>query len=116
MRLVGIEEPEAALHPAAAGALMNALREAATHTQVVVTTHNPDLLDQLDPESDALLAVHSKQGTTEIGAVDAASREAIRKHLYTAGELLRMDQLDIDPQDLTRQSQMTMFESNGELP
>jgi predicted ATPase len=48
VRFIGIEEPEAALHPAALAALMDALREAAEQTQVVVTTHSPDLLDLLD--------------------------------------------------------------------
>jgi predicted ATPase len=114
--LVGIEEPETALHPAAAGALMDALREAVSHTQVVVTTHSPELLDQVNPEEDTVLAVQSQQGNTEIGPVDPASHEAIKSHLYTPGELLRMDQLSIDAADLERQKQMQMFESNGELP
>lgn len=114
VRLVGIEEPETALHPAASGALMDALREAARHTQILVTTHSPDLLDQVDPETDHLLAVQVRQGDTEIGPVDAASRDAINKHLYTAGELLRMDQLEPDQKDLERQEQMRMFEDARE--
>jgi predicted ATPase len=91
VRLIGIEEPETALHPAAAGALMDSLKEAAEHTQIIVTTHSPDLLDQID--SKGLLIVLSQQGTTQIGRADKASRDAIEKHLYTPGELLRMDQL-----------------------
>ena len=116
VRLVGIEEPETALHPAAAGALMDALREASVRTQVLVTTHSPELVDQIDPEKDKLLAVQSTQGSTEIGPVDAACREAIRDHLYSAGELLRMDQLQIDPDDLERQKQMEMFRPVEEIP
>lgn len=108
--LVGIEEPETALHPAAAGTLMDALREAAARTQVVVTTHSTDLLDQVDPDTDGLLAVVSRQGNTRIAPVDAASVQAIREHLYTPGELLRMDQLGPDEQELQRQEQMTLFE------
>lgn len=102
--LVGIEEPESALHPAATGALVEALREAATRTQVIVTTHSPDLLDQTRTESDRLLAVQSDEGETQIAPLDAASRETIRDHLYTAGELLRMDQLRPDAEDLKRQA------------
>ena len=41
--LVGIEEPESALHPAAAGVLLDALREAADETQIIITSHSPDL-------------------------------------------------------------------------
>lgn len=96
VRLVGIEEPETALHPAAAQALMDSLREAAQHTQVVITTHSPDLLDHFEPDSDSLLVVQSNQGTTEIGPADTASLDAIKSHLYTPGELLRMDQLQPD--------------------
>ncbi len=95
--LVGIEEPETARHPAAAGALMDALREAATHTQIVVTSHSPDLLDQIDVDHDHLLVVVSQEGKTGVAPVDAASLESIREHLYTPGELLRLDQLDPDP-------------------
>lgn len=94
--LVGIEEPEVALHPAAVGALLEALREASTSTQVIVTTHSPDLLDSADMESELLLAVHSEKGATQIAPVDEASREAVRKGLYTPGELLRMGQLEPD--------------------
>jgi predicted ATPase len=113
VRLVGIEEPETALHPAASGALMDALREASVHTQILVTTHSPDLLDRLESDNDIdrLLVCRSRDGDTEIGPIDPASSEAIKDHLYSAGELLRMDQLEPDPADRQRQKQMTMFET-----
>jgi predicted ATPase len=108
VRLVGIEEPETALHPAAAGALMDSLREAATNTQVLLTSHSPDLLDNFNPESDALLVVQGNQGATEIGPADPASVESIRNHLYSPGELLRMDQLKPDPEALRRQKVLVL--------
>jgi predicted ATPase len=94
--LVGIEEPEVALHPAAVGALLDALREASESTQVIVTTHSPDLLDFADPDKELLLAVYAEKGETQIAPVDEASRKAVRDRLYTPGELLRMDQLRPD--------------------
>lgn len=112
--LVGIEEPETALHPAAAGALMDSLQEAATRTQIVLTTHSPDLLDQLDPGTTELLVAQARQGTTEIASADAASLQSIRNHLYTAGELLRMDQLQPDSEDLRRQLEID-FGDEGDL-
>lgn len=112
VRLVGIEEPETALHPAAASALMDSLRGATDHTQVLLTTHSPDLLDQFDPDRDNLLVVASNQGTTELGPADPASTEAIRNHLYSAGELLRMDQLQPDIRDVTRQRELS-FDRRG---
>src|SRR5690606_13455125 len=96
VQLVGIEEPETALHPAAAGALMDSLREAAAETQVILTTHSPDLLDRFDPDEDTLFVVQASQGVTEIGPVDPASLDSLKNHLYSAGELLRMDQLQPD--------------------
>lgn len=91
--LVGLEEPETALHPAAAGILVDALREAAASTQIIVTTHSPDLLDRFDDSTDDLLVAHSVQGTTTIGPADPASLAAIKDHLFSPGDLLRMDQL-----------------------
>jgi len=95
--LVGIEEPEIALHPAAAGLLRDGLREASRSTQVIVTSHSGDLLDngELDPAS--ILAVYADKGSTHIAPLDAAGKTALRDRLYTPGELLRMDQLRPDP-------------------
>lgn len=107
--LVGIEEPETALHPAAAGILVDALREASARTQVIVTTHSPDLLDQLGPRDDTLLVVRLHEGVTEIAPPDVASVEAIRSELYSSGELLRMDQLEPSAKSISSQQQMTLF-------
>lgn len=108
-RLVGIEEPEIALHPAAAGVLADSLREASERAQVLVTSHSPDLLDSKDIPDSALLAVVSEHGETRIGPLDKAGRSVLRDHLYTAGELLRMDQLRPDP-DLSAPQQLTLFD------
>ncbi len=113
--LIGIEEPETALHPAAAGALMDALREAAAHTQVVATSHSPDLLDQIDVAHDAVLVVTAREGQTEIAPLDQASLEAIRSHLYSAGELLRQDQLAPDEDNLRQQQQLRLFDIEDDV-
>lgn len=110
IRLVGLEEPETALHPAAAGALMDALREASAQTQILITSHSPDLLDRIDPEPEKMLIVQSQDGDTQIAPADSASLRAIREHLYSPGDLLRMDQLEPDRADLQRQEQLQMFD------
>jgi predicted ATPase len=99
--LIGIEEPEVALHPAAAGVLIDALRDAQDYSQVLVTSHSPDLLDDEKIPDDAIRAVVADQGETRIGRLDTAGRSALRDRLYTAGELLRMDQLRPDPAEST---------------
>lgn len=94
--LVGIEEPEVALHPAAAGVLLDGLRDAADKTQVIITSHSPDLLDDKDLQVESILAVEAYDGRTSIAGVDEASRFALHKRLYTIGELLRLNQLHPD--------------------
>ncbi len=91
--LIGIEEPELALHPAALGVLLAALHEGARHCQMLVTSHSPDLLDNPDIPAEALLAADADAGMTQIGPIDAADREMLRKRLFTPGELLRKNQL-----------------------
>jgi predicted ATPase len=93
LTLTGLEEPEAGLHPAAAGVLFDSLVEASHFGQVVVTSHSPDLLNRDDIPEDAIKAVEMCEGHTIIGRVDDPGRSALRERLYTAGELLRMNQL-----------------------
>jgi predicted ATPase len=91
--LVALEEPETALHPAAAAVLRDALRDAAQTTQVLVTSHSPDLLDDRDIGEQQILAVVAEENITRLGPIDEGARSVLRRQLYTAGELLRIDQL-----------------------
>lgn len=91
--LVGIEEPEAALHPAAAGVLMDALKEASQFVQVVVTSHSADLLDDPDLEGSQIVAVGMESGRTLLTPLSEATRSILEDKLYTAGELLRRNQI-----------------------
>lgn len=108
--LIGIEEPETALHPAASAALREALDRASRTTQIIVTSHSPDLLDDASIEAQAILAVASDGGETRIAQLDPGSREALRDRLFSAGELLRLNQLLPDPADVQRQ-----HDAQGEL-
>lgn len=109
VRLVGIEEPETALHPAAAGLLRDCIFEASRNVQVVVTSHSADLLDDPDVSSDSILAVESRDGSTMIAPVDSAAREVLREQLYTVGELLRLDQLRPDLARVPSLRQLRLF-------
>jgi predicted ATPase len=108
---VGIEEPEVAVHPGAAGVLRDGLRTASRITQIAVTSHSPDLLDDKDIGDESILAVVNKNGETKIAPPDQAGRSAIRDRLYTVGELLRLNQLEPD-EELTERipaSQLDLF-------
>lgn len=91
--LVGIEEPETALHPAAAGVLFDALTEASQHVQVVATSQSADLLDREDLDLTTVQPVSMERGQTVIGNVDRASRQIVEKRLHTLGELMRGNQV-----------------------
>ena len=94
VRLLGIEEPELALHPAAAGVfLFDALTEASEHAQVLATSQSADLLDRDDLDLSTVRPVTMRDGLTIIGEIDGASREIAEKRLYTLGELMRGNQL-----------------------
>ena len=95
--LVGIEEPEIALHPGAVAVLLDSLRDAAHRTQVIVTTHSPDLLEDKHLDVESILAVEADNGNTVIAPVDDASKSVVRDRLFTVGELLRSNQLQPDP-------------------
>ncbi|MGA2114940.1 MAG: ATP-binding protein [Bryobacteraceae bacterium] len=109
--VVGIEEPEMALHPAAAGVLLDCLREAANSRQVIVTSHSPDLLDRSDIPVESILAVSAAEGRTFIGPVNEAGKRILQKRMRTPGELMRINQMEPDwsripdPSDL----QMRLF-------
>lgn len=102
--LVGIEEPETALHPAASSALREALFKASTHSQVIVTSHSPDLLDDRGLAVESILAVVSEAGETKIAPLDQGARKTLQDHLFSAGELLRLNQLAPDREILDQQA------------
>ncbi|RKG83141.1 AAA family ATPase [Corallococcus terminator] len=113
IHVVGIEEPEVALHPAAAGVLRDALRDASQYTQVIVTSHSPELLDDSSIEADEILSVVSEQGRSIIAQVDAETRSALKDRLYTVGELLKADQLPPDRQAVPQADQLKLWEHDA---
>ncbi|HZH78563.1 MAG TPA: AAA family ATPase [Archangium sp.] len=86
--LICIDEPELGLHPRVLPVLAGLLRQAATDTQLLVTTHSPYFLSQFSLEE---LAVMKK---VEGRAVFArpASNEALRQEIEElgSGELARL--------------------------
>jgi predicted ATPase len=111
--LVGIEEPETALHPAASAALRAALRTASRSTQIIVTSHSPDLLDDRELSVNDLLAVISEGGETYVAPLDEGSRTVMHDQLFSAGELLRLNQLAPDRKVLATQA-LTKVDLFGE--
>jgi predicted ATPase len=112
---VGIEEPEAAVHPGAAGVLRDALQVASNRTQILVTSHSPDLLDDEGIQEGSILTVENDKGKTIIGPMNDANKSVIRDRLYTVGELMRIGPLlrDDKTNEGAYENQRDLF---GELP
>ena len=91
--VLGIEEPEATIHPAACSVITDAIVEASRSKQVIITTHSPELIDHPSVGIENIRIVRSEDGDTTIRPADRASKEVIRKNLMTPGELLRRNQL-----------------------
>ena len=111
--LVGIEEPEITLHPGAIGILLGGFRDAADKTQIVITSHSPDLLDHKGLNTESILAVEAQDGNSVIAQVDKASKSVLRDQLFTTGELLRLNQLQPDAASAVRRadtSQLQLFD------
>lgn len=94
--LVAIEEPETALHPAAMHALVDALDEATGRTQILLTTHSTELLDNPTIRPENVRVVEMVNGETVITPVDDASVQIVKEGLNTLGRLEREDRLQLN--------------------
>ncbi len=85
--LICIEEPELALHPDAMPLLADLLKSASERTQLIVTTHSPDLVDQftIDPEN----VMVCERGFDNDTQLKRLSREELEDWLkdYRLGEI-----------------------------
>jgi predicted ATPase len=108
--LIAVEEPESTIHPAAAEILMDILLDGAERSQVLITTHSPDILDNKKLRDEQIVAVQSIAGVAHITPLTEVARDVIRQRLYTPGELLRQDEIRIDPAYATRAAeQLDLF-------
>ncbi|XXY89709.1 ATP-binding protein [Sorangium sp. So ce296] len=89
--LLGFEEPELGVHPGAISLLYDFLKEASTRSQILLTTHSPDLLD-LVPIDD-LRVVDRRAGATTLARVEERQRELVRKRLMSTSDLLHAEGL-----------------------
>jgi predicted ATPase len=104
--LILVEEPEASLHPAATGAVLDLLRHASKQMQVIVSTHSPEILDAKWIEDRHLRVVTWEKGATAVSKISEMSRKALQQHLMGAGELLRSEALEAG----------SLFEDVGQVP
>jgi predicted ATPase len=103
LQLIGIEEPEATIHPGALAVLVDTLKAASSRTQVVVTTHSPDILDLVPIES--VQCVRLVRGQTVVTPPSPAALAAARESLMSPGELMRANALQPDETELATAQQ-----------
>ena len=72
---------------------MNCCEAWSSDTQVIITTHSPEVLDFATSDDVIRVASWSK-GCTRLDEVTGAAKEALRQHLSSPGELFRMRILD----------------------
>jgi predicted ATPase len=89
--LLGLEEPELTIHPGALRVLVDFLRAAAQRSQLLVTTHSPDLLDHLKPEE--VRVVHRTPDGTTVNVMQHRQRAQVKKRLRSLGDVLRSEGL-----------------------
>ncbi len=89
--LLAIEEPELTIHTAAMRLIAELLVEATERYQVLITSHNRDLLNLFEAKS--ILVVERKNGITRIGPLDPEQREVIEKKLFGPGDLVKSEGL-----------------------
>ncbi len=94
--LVVIDEPELGLHPAWLSPLAEWLKSASERTQIVVTTHSPDLLDRFTDRLEDVTCLQY-DGSAHFFP-KRLSREALREKLeegWELGDLYRVGDPDI---------------------
>jgi predicted ATPase len=85
--VIGIEEPELTIHAGAIPLLFDLLQETRKRSQVVITTHSPELLDLLS--ADDVRIVERIGGISTVTSMDDEQRGAVKQGLLTLGEMVR---------------------------
>jgi predicted ATPase len=84
--LVLIEEPENGLHPSRISEIMHILRAVSKMTQVVLATHSPLVINEMEPHEVTLVTRTAHEGTKAILMKDT-KHFAARSKVYALGEL-----------------------------
>ena len=90
------EEPEKGIYPGALAVLAEYFRAATERgTQILLTTHSPELLKHFGP--DEIRVVEMEKYDTTIGEIAPEQRAALTERLLTTDELLTVDDARANP-------------------
>lgn len=91
--LIAIDEPETGLHPSMLPIVAEYAEDAASRTQVILTTHSAQLLDAFTKGAPATTVVKWVNGQTELHRLSDASLDYWLQH-YTLGSLQLSGELE----------------------
>jgi predicted ATPase len=90
-KFLALEEPELTVNAGVLAVLADAFKEVAQRTQLIVTSHSPNLVDYFAPEQ--IRVVWMKRGETRVSPIRKAQLSALKQHLTTLQELMMFDGL-----------------------
>ena len=85
--LIALEEPELTVHPYIMVRLWDELVDASERSQIILTTHSPDLLDLCTVEQ--LRVVEKVEGITYVGLLDERQSRLIQEERFAPGQVLK---------------------------
>ena len=91
--LIAIDEPETGLHPRMMGIVAEYAMDAATRTQVVLTTHSPEFLDAFRDTQPTVTVTELVDGATQLRTLSGEDLAYWLKE-YTLGDIYRTGQLE----------------------
>jgi predicted ATPase len=84
--IILIEEPENGLHPSRIGEVMAVLRDVSNTSQVIIATHHPLVINELQPDEVTLITRTPERGTIATPISRTKNFEQ-RSKVYALGEL-----------------------------
>lgn len=94
--LIAIDEPETGLHPSMLPIIAEYARDASERSQLVLTTHSPDLLDAFGDDPPTTTVVEWRDGETKLRII-CGDELKYWLEKYTLGELYRSRELEAMP-------------------
>ena len=85
--IIGIEEPELSIHPGAIALLFDFINQAAKTSQIILTTHSPEMLDYLEPEQ--IRIIEKSTDFTKVHEMEEEDIDIVKSKLMSLGELHR---------------------------
>lgn len=84
---LAFEEPELMIYPNMLAVLWDIFELVLDQTQIILTTHSPDLVDLCSAEQ--IRVVEKVNGLTQVGPISALQKAAIQQRLLSPGQLFR---------------------------